>query len=116
MSKSRGKEAEDQALTFLKGQGLRLVERNYSTRRGEIDLIMLSDSHLIFVEVKYRRNERFGTAVESVDSKKRERLIAAAQHYLQSNRRFGNHPCRFDVLGFSGNPNKMEWIKDAFGA
>lgn len=107
-----GKQAEDHAATFLQGQGLRLVARNYRCRMGEIDLIMEHGGTLVFVEVRLRRSESFGGAAASITGHKQRKLIHAAQHYLQQQTR--QPPCRFDALLLDGL--KIEWIKDAFSA
>lgn len=107
-----GAEAEDEALRYLLGQGLKLKERNYTCRLGEIDLILMEGQTLVFVEVRMRRNASFGGAVESITPRKRARLLAAARHYLAGKR--GTPACRFDAVLIEGDepPN---WIKDAFG-
>ena len=106
-----GKEAEARAEAMLLVQGLTLVERNYRCRLGEIDLVMRDRGQLVFIEVRYRRNARHGGALASVDSHKRRRLIAAAQHYLMSSNWSG--PCRFDVIAWEGS-DKGQWLRDAF--
>lgn len=107
-----GKEAENQAASFLQNQGLRLLERNYRCRMGEIDLIMEHGNTLVFVEVRLRRNGNFGGAAASITSHKQRKLIHAAQHYLQQHAK--QPACRFDALLLDGN--KIDWIKDAFSA
>lgn len=111
-----GQRAEDEALTYLNGQGLRLLERNYRCRQGEIDLVMEEGNRLVFVEVRYRADPRYGSALESVDGRKRARLIAAANHYLSAHRL--DRPSRFDVVGMSptGGTLTLQWIRDAFSA
>jgi len=111
-----GRQAEDDALTYLQSQGLRLVERNYRCRQGEIDLIMEEGPRLVFVEVRYRANPRYGSALESVHGRKRARLVAAASHYLTT--RHLDRPARFDVIGMSpeGDRLSLQWIQDAFSA
>jgi putative endonuclease len=119
-----GRLAEDFACRFLQQRGLRLLERNYHCRRGEIDLVMKEDECIVFVEVRYRGNPRFGSGAESVDHRKQARLIATAQHYLHSHRRSADAPCRFDVVSISlaadgGEPSRaqpVQWIRDAFQA
>lgn len=107
-----GKEAENHAASFLQSRGLRLVERNYRCRMGEVDLIMEHGNTLVFVEVRLRRNERFGGAAASINGHKQRRLIHAAQHYLQQQAK--EPPCRFDAVLLDGI--RIEWIKDAFSA
>ncbi|MBF0255452.1 MAG: YraN family protein [Gammaproteobacteria bacterium] len=116
LSRQRGDQAEEQALSFLQAKGLRLLERNYSCRQGEIDLIMQHGDCLVFVEVRYRRNSSFGSPLESVDSHKQARLRHSAQHYLQRHPWLLARPCRFDVVGISGDQGRIDWLENAFGA
>jgi putative endonuclease len=110
---AQGSAAEERAMRYLQARGLRLVERNYRSRSGEIDLIMRQANTLVFVEVRYRRSRRFGSAVETVTPTKQRRLIRAASGYLQ--RHNLDLPCRFDVVGVSGpQQEEIEWISDAF--
>ena len=93
---------------------MRLVERNYRVRGGEIDLVMAQGEALVFVEVRARRSDRWGSAAETVTGAKRKRLLLAAQHYLQAASHQG--PCRFDVVALSGEPGRetIDWIQNAF--
>lgn len=112
-----GASAETLALRHLEQAGLRLVERNYRCRGGEIDLVMLDADSLVFVEVRYRSSTRFGRAEETVTAAKQARLTTAASHYLQ--RHAVTRPARFDVVAIhpaSGGEHAVEWIRDAFGA
>ena len=112
-SRDRGNEAEAHACRHLQQLGLQLIEQNYHTRRGEIDLIMLEGDCLVFIEVRYRGNSAYGSATESVTPRKQARIIAAASHYLQQQPH--NRPCRFDVIAISGSPAyHIEWIRNAF--
>jgi len=111
-----GDAAEDDALRHLQAQGLRLLESHYRTPGrggGEIDHIMRApDGTVVFVEVRWRRSERYGGALASVTATKQRRLIWAARHYL---RRFSAPPpCRFDVVGLG--PQGVVWIQGAFDA
>jgi putative endonuclease len=107
-----GAQAEEQALSFLLSQGLKLKERNYTCRLGEIDLVLLDGKTVVFVEVRMRRSGAFGGAAESITARKRKRLLSAARHYLARERTLPE--CRFDaVLIESGGAPR--WIKDAFG-
>src|SRR5690349_7544196 len=107
-----GVQAEDQAAAFLIRHGLRLKERNYRCRMGEIDLILQDGNALVFVEVRMRRSRAFGGAAESITASKRARLIAAARHYLAG--KSPMPPCRFDVVLIEADA-APRWIKDAFG-
>jgi putative endonuclease len=108
-----GAEKERLARAFLERQGLRLVTGNYRCRRGEIDLVMRDGGVLVFVEVRYRSTDLFGTPAETVGMRKQRRLVAAAAHYLQ--RHCSSLPCRFDVLAI-GDQGRIDWIRDAFHA
>ena len=99
------------------------VARNAGFRAGEIDLVMLDPDArggpcLVFVEVRYRRNGGYGGALQSVDARKRRKLVHAAQLFLARDRRFSNIACRFDVViadGDAAAPN-LDWLRDAFRA
>jgi len=108
-----GKQAEDLALNWLIEQNLKLVTQNFHAKGGEIDLIMLDDNILVFVEVRYRKQSKYGSAVESVNWRKQQRIIVAAQYFLVKNSQWQNHDCRFDVVVFEGN-NSPQWFKSAF--
>jgi len=109
----RGAAAEELAAVFLESQGLRIVERNYRCRFGEIDLVARSGAVLVFVEVRARQSEAFGGAAGSITAAKRRRLVAAARHYLAKHR--VSRACRFDVVLLRGREQEIEWLADAFG-
>lgn len=111
---NNGEQAEQLACVYLQRQGLRLVEKNYRCRQGEIDLVMQHGDSLVFVEVRQRSDVRFGGALASVTTKKQEKLRLAALHYLQHKAPRAN--ARFDVVAIQGNTAQqhMEWIRDAF--
>lgn len=114
-----GRDAERAAAEFLQARGLRPVARNFRCRGGEVDLVMRHGEHLVFVEVRYRRSERFGNAAESVVASKRRRLLHAAEYYLLREHRTGNPPpVRFDVVAVRPQQGglHLEWIVDAFRA
>jgi putative endonuclease len=110
----RGVAAEALAARFLEGRGLTIVARNYRCRLGEIDLIAREGGTTIFVEVRRRRSSAFGGAAGSITLRKRTRLIRAARHYLS--RMDALPACRFDALLIEGDPPRIDWIRDAFGA
>jgi putative endonuclease len=92
-----GRKSEEMAAEFLRAKGYRIVERNYRTPRGELDLIALDGKTLVFVEVKARRGGMFGEPEWAVDQKKRLHLIKASLFYL-TRKRIQNRACRFDVV------------------
>lgn len=110
---SDGTQAEQLAAEFLERHGLRLVERNYRCRQGEIDLILEDAAVLVFAEVRLRKSAAFGGAAASITGNKQRRIVLAAQHYLQRLKR--TPPCRFDVVLLDRlEANAVQWIKDAF--
>ncbi len=110
--KQVGDDAERDAERYLIGQGLNIVERNYRTRFGEIDLIMRDAETLVFIEVRLRKNNDFGGAAASIGAHKQRRIVAAAQQYIAALRH--PPPCRFDAVLIMGA--NIEWLKDAFGS
>jgi putative endonuclease len=92
------------------------VRKNYRTRRGEIDLIMRDGSTLVFVEVRYRSRADYVAPEDTVGSRKRARLIAAANQFLDSASRGSPPRCRFDVVSVTRRHYRLDcrWIKDAF--
>ncbi len=106
-----GNQAEQQALLFLQNKGLKLVEKNYRCRSGELDLVMQDKSGLVIVEVRFRQSEKFGGALESITAKKQSRIISATEHYIMTNQI--NTGIRFDVIAISGN-HQIQWIQNAF--
>ena len=110
--RERGNAAERQAEAYLQERGLRLVARNVSSRRGEIDLVMRDGRQLVFIEVRYRRSLAFGGAAASVTAEKQRRILTAATLFLQARQALNKFPCRFDVVAVSSKG--VEWIADAF--
>ena len=112
----QGREAEAAAQQHLEQQGLRLVAANYRCRYGELDLIMRQGSTLVFVEVRERKQGRFGGADASVTRSKQEKVIATAQHFLQHHAEFRHSPARFDVVAINtqSGSSTIEWIQAAF--
>ncbi|HHB91895.1 MAG TPA: YraN family protein [Thioploca sp.] len=111
-----GQWAEEVAHVYLCKQGLQPIERNYRCKTGEIDLIMLDEETLIFIEVRYRKSQRYGGSLASIDMRKQQRILTTATIYLQSKKL--DQQCRFDVVlidGLIGN-FELNWIRDAFRA
>ena len=112
-----GLEAEESCCDYLQKQGLTLIEKNFFCRFGEIDLIMKEDNTIVFFEVRYRKNDYYGGAIESVTPAKQKKVRSSVENYLQINTIRNN--ARIDVVamtqdlanasGFSFN-----WIKNAF--
>jgi putative endonuclease len=104
------------ACHHLQRQGLRLIERNYRCRFGEIDLVMCDGGTVVFIEVRYRRSRQFGHPAETVDARKRERLCRAGSHFIQHRARLRESPCRFDVVTVEPNArgHRVSWFPHAF--
>ena len=133
-----GYQKEKQALKYLKKQGLRFVAQNYLSKLGEIDIVMLDSDILVFVEVRFRYDDHYGSALTSVNRKKQMRIMRAAQYFLSRNQRYIDSVCRFDVVAIKANlsdknesiklftrfknifrltkmqPDEITWIKNAF--
>lgn len=110
-----GAQAELRARRYLEDAGLRFVAANMRVRGGEIDLIMRERRAWIFVEVRYRRNNAFGSAAESITIHKRHRLLSAAAVWLaRRGESLETSPCRFDIIAITGC--RLEWLVNAFGA
>lgn len=108
---------ENLALKYLQQHGLKLIIRNFKCRAGEIDLIMQEHNSLVFVEVRFRKNNDFGSSAESITLQKQSKIIKTAQYYLQKN--YSKEPnARFDVVAIQANGKarnqNIEWIKNAF--
>ena len=111
-----GEDAEQAACDFLLAKQFKLIERNVRYPFGEIDLLMHDDKELVFVEVRFRRNQRFGGGVESVTPSKQKKMANAAQAWLSSHKQYANAACRFDVLALDWHQNafRIDWVKSAF--
>ncbi len=116
--RATGNDFELRACKELERAGLRLLTRNYQTRRGELDLIMRDGDTIVFVEVRYRRDAGHGDAAASVTPAKQARLILAAQHWLSVHPEHARRTCRFDVVSFDGPAQtvRQAWLRGAFDA
>ncbi len=111
-----GSWGEQQAAAYLRRKGLKVLCTNYRTPVGEIDLVVRSRRHLVFVEVKTRRGCGYGFPQEAVGSRKQRQIIRAAQWYINDRGTSGLQP-RFDVVAVlrSGDGARIEHIENAFG-
>ena len=111
MSLLQGNAAEDKACSFLIEQGLTLRCRNYRTRRGELDIVMQDGNTIVCIEVKYRKQNHYGSAVEFITAKKLNRIRAAFEFYLlDNNLNSTSPPLRIDVIAIDGN--NLQWLKN----
>lgn len=99
---------EEKAEIFLREHGLIPVCRRYRCRWGEIDLIMKEKDKLVFVEVKFRSSQRYGSALESISRHKLSRLRKTAIHFL-ANSKSSAETYRFDVVGIENG--RIHWLK-----
>ncbi len=114
LRKLLGRSGEDRAARHLAKLGYRMLERNYRTRQGEIDLIALDGDTIVFVEVKTRTNNAYGAPELAVDQRKQGRMAKAALGYLRQ-KQLHQMPCRFDVVAITGTENgRIDVIRNAF--
>jgi putative endonuclease len=118
--KSIGDDYEERAVELLNNSGLRILNRNFSRKTGEIDIIAQDGKYLVFLEVRGRSHYGYAGAAASIDRRKQLRIIRTAQLYLRANPRWANSPCRFDVIAFEprqpGSDSGANWIQSAFTA
>ncbi|MCH8227080.1 MAG: YraN family protein [Proteobacteria bacterium] len=114
----QGSQWEKLAESFLHKRGLKTLERNYHSRFGEIDLIMMDRHTLVFTEVRYRRDSAYGSGAESVTFTKQKRITRAAQRFLQLHQHHASLACRFDVVSIGNEEGRviLNWIRNAFDA
>jgi putative endonuclease len=101
-TRKAGAEAEEAACAFLEASGLRIVERNFRARGGEIDLVAREGDVLVFVEVRFREGEEFGAPEETVGPAKRRKIVSAAREYLGRIPWNSWKEARFDVIAVLG--------------
>ena len=115
-SRQAGARWEKTAESFLRSNGLKLLQRNFSSRFGEIDLIMEDDKTIVFVEVKYRTSNQHGSGVDAVTFQKQGKISRTASWFLAKNPHRAEQFCRFDVISIGPQKNNqgINWIKNAF--
>lgn len=114
--RSQGSIYEQKARAYLESQGLKFVAANQQFKCGELDLVMLEGDTLVFVEVRQRKSNRFGSAVESIDYRKQQKWLNAANMWLLTKRKqsLDTAKCRFDVVAFEGD-NRPLWLPNFLG-
>lgn len=113
---SIGISGEEAAVKILKKHGYKIIERNYRTRQGEIDIIAKDGEYTCFVEVKFRKNDDFGAPGDFIDERKQRKIIKTAQYYAVKKGIYDT-PMRFDAVLINAEKGKKfeaEVIKDAF--
>jgi putative endonuclease len=110
-----GRKGESAAIRYLKKQGYKIVEQNYRTRVGEIDVIAREKKTLVFVEVKTRRSESYGSPKWAVTPKKQKAISKAALYYLKITDQ-ADADARFDVVSIldQGEWLEIELVRNAF--
>ncbi|MGN0771681.1 MAG: YraN family protein [Christensenellales bacterium] len=110
-NKKSGINGENLAAEFLENKGFVILERNYSCRIGEIDIVAMDKDVLVFVEVKSRDNTRFGMPLEAITPAKVRSIIATARYYIATHKKY-DLQVRFDVVAILRG--KIEHIENAF--
>lgn len=107
-----GKQKEELACKLLMLNGYQIIERNFSCRLGEIDIIAKDGKYLVFVEVKYRKNTSRGYGFEAVDAKKQRKIQNTSLYYLTTRKKSVDIPIRYDVIEIIDQKYRIQ--KDAF--
>jgi putative endonuclease len=109
--REEGIKGEEEAVDRLREEGYRIIEKNYRTRFGEIDIIAEENGYLVFVEVKKRNTPAYGDPFHAINMKKRDHMVRSAMYYLKTHRCF-DRKVRFDVVGIDRQDVKI--VKHAF--
>lgn len=114
--RSQGSIYEQKARAYLETQGLKFIAANQAFKCGELDLVMADGDTVVFVEVRQRKSNRFGSAVESIDYRKQQKWLNAANMWLFTKRKqsLDTAKCRFDVVAFEGD-NPPLWLPNFLG-
>lgn len=114
-SQKKGAEKEQQAVQWLTKNGIKILDKNYRCKGGEIDIIGTDkQQNLIFFEVKYRKNNQYGNPLEFISPKKQKKIALCAEHYLLTHAKLQHHNMRFDALSLNAEQETPEWLKDIF--
>lgn len=107
-----GADKEEYAANYLIQQGYHILERNYRTRFGEIDIIAKEGEYLCFIEVKFRSGKTYGTGLDAVDYRKQTKIRQVANYYLMKSCYGEWTPCRFDIVAMEGE--EIILLRNAF--
>lgn len=107
-----GTDKEEMAAAYLEERGMKIVERNFRNRQGEIDIIGYHEGYLVFVEVKYRSSGNKGSALGAVTYQKQRQICKVADYYRYLHKLGMNTMIRYDVVAIQGED--VQWIKNAF--
>ena len=111
-NRKTGSRYEEAAAVYMEEKGMHIVCRNFRTRTGEIDIVAIDRGVLVFAEVKYRRDDSRGTALEAISSAKQKQVRSVARQFLFSHKEYTGHPIRFDAVGITGD--QFQYIQNAF--
>ncbi len=109
-----GSDYEEKACQYLVGKGYKIIERNFRTYKGEIDIVAKDGQYIVFVEVKYRTKNSFGYSAEAVNVHKQKVLYRVAEGYMCKYYPHSTPSCRFDVIAIDND--KIDHIVNAFGS
>ena len=112
-NKVKGRSGEKLACAYLKKQGYQIFHRNFTTEIGELDIVATDGHSLVFVEVKMRLGDAYGTPAEAVDYHKQRKISEVAAQYIKKFRYF-SAPVRFDVVEVYAEDNRINHIENAF--
>lgn len=115
-NKILGAFGEDMACEYLSECGFRVLERNFSCRAGEVDIIAVQCDTVVFIEVKTRSSDKYGLPAEAVSKGKQQKIVKTALYYMQK-KRLLDYMCRFDVMEIivdEEDNHQINLIKDAF--
>lgn len=111
-----GRWGEEKARDYLERQGLCFVEANARTKYGELDIVTMDGSQIVFVEVKTRTSKKFGSGEQAITNNKQKHLIAAAESYMQAHPGLGSD-WRIDAViveqDYENQNNEYRWYKNA---
>lgn len=110
-----GRDGEELAVSHLRSKGYEIVQQHYRHGHGEIDIIAKDGEMLVFVEVKTRASDSYGSPLEAITAGKQRQLYHLANAYLAESK-LVSQPCRFDAIGIMirGNRHEIEHIENAF--
>ncbi len=112
-TKIKGRTGEDVACEYLKKKKYEIIERNFTTNVGEIDIVAADDGYLVFVEVKARRSTEYGAPSEAVNYFKQRKISQVASQFLSKYKKL-NYPVRFDVIEVYMDTMTVNHIENAF--
>ncbi len=111
-----GREGESAAIAFLKKKGYRILEKNFRSKVGEIDIIAEQAGVIVFIEVKARSDHKFGHPFDALTPIKQKKIVQTAQSFLVR-KRIADKPMRFDVVALTSDPSdswEIELLENAF--